>query len=217
VEWRLLVDVPPDELRRLLTIARRRSFTRGEVVFHEGDPADSLHLVVTGRFAARVGTPLGEATLLAIYGPGEAFGELALVSPPGARSATVSALEPAETRSVFRDDFARMRDQHPGIDRVLVALLADEIRDMNRRLLDAHYVDADKRVRRRLCDLATLYSREGAAATIPLTQEEIAELAGTSRATVNRVLREEEKHGAVELGRGRTVVLDVDEIARRAR
>ena len=92
------------------------------------------------------------------------------------------AIEAAETRSVFREDFDRLRKRHPGVDRVLVALLAEEIRQMNERLLEAHYVDAETRVRRRLGQLARLYDRDGTA-VIPLTQEEIAEIAGTSRAT----------------------------------
>jgi CRP-like cAMP-binding protein len=216
VQWRLLGDVPDDELQQLLTIARRRSFDRGEVVFHEGDPADSLHLVVSGRFAARIRTPLGDTTLLAIYGSGDAFGELALVSPPSNRSATVVALEAAETRSIFREDFERLRKRHPAVDRVMVSLLAERIREMNDRLLEAHYVDAETRVRRHLKQLATLYERNDTA-VIPLTQEEIAEIAGTSRATVNRVLREEERRGVIELKRGRTIVVDPSQLDRRTR
>jgi CRP-like cAMP-binding protein len=215
VQWRLLADVPDDELQQLLTIARRRPFDRGEVVFHEGDPADSLHLVVSGRFAARIRTPLGDTTLLAIYGPSDAFGELALVSP-SSRSATVVALEPAETRSIFREDFERLRKRHPAVDRVMVSLLSERIREMNERLLEAHYVDAETRVRRHLRQLSALYERNDTA-VIPLTQEEMAEIAGTSRATVNRVLREEERRGVIELKRGRTIVVDPEQLARRAR
>jgi CRP-like cAMP-binding protein len=216
VEWRLLADVPRDELQQVLAIARRRPFDRGEIVFHEGDPADSLHLVVSGRFAARIRTPLGDTTLLAIYGPGDAFGELALVSPPSSRSATVIALESAETRSIFREDFEGLRKRHPAVDRVLVGLLGERIRQMNERLLEAHYVDADTRVRHHLRELAALYDRDGIA-IIPLTQEEIAEIAGTSRATVNRVLREEERRGVIELRRGRTTVVDREQLGRRTR
>jgi CRP/FNR family transcriptional regulator, cyclic AMP receptor protein len=216
MQWRLLADVPSDELQQMLTIARRRPFDRGEVVFHEGDPADSLHLIVSGRFAARIRTPLGDTTLLAIYGAGDAFGELALVSPPSHRSATIIALEAAETRSVFREDFEALRKRHPGVDRVLVSLLADRIREMNERLLEAHYVDAETRVRRHLRQLAAVYERDGAS-VIPLTQEEIAEIAGTSRATVNRVLREEERRGVIELKRGRTRVVDPEQLTRRGR
>ena len=209
MEWRLLADVPPDELRQVLAIARRRTFDRSEVVFHDGDPADCLHLVVSGRFGVRVAAPHGDRVLLSVLGPGDAFGELALIAPER-RAATVSALEDGETWAVFRDDFAELRRRHPGVDRVLIALLAEQVRRADGRIVEAHHVDADTRVRRRLRELSTLYP----GGTIPLTQEEIAEMAGTSRATVNRVLREEEQRGTIELGRGRTIVRDVDALER---
>jgi CRP-like cAMP-binding protein len=66
MEWRLLEGVPGEEVRRLISVARRRTFERGEVVFHQGDPADSLHLVSKGRFAVRVTTPLGDEATNAI-------------------------------------------------------------------------------------------------------------------------------------------------------
>lgn len=215
--WNLLADVPPDELETVLAIARRRTFSRGEVVFHEGDPADSFHLVTRGRFAARLRTRLGDTALLSIVGAGEAFGELALVGEPCARSTTVIALEPAETRAVYGPDFARLRHDHPAIDSVLVALLAEQVRRLSQRVLEAYYVDAEARVRLQLRDLAKTYGGDEPAppVTVPLTQEDIAGLAGTSRATVNRVLREEERRGSIALGRGRTVVLDIDAIGRR--
>lgn len=216
-EWPLLASVPDEELRTVLTVARRRTFDRGEVVFHRGDPADTLHLVTRGHFAARIVTPRGDAAILDVHGPGDAFGELALAAPEGHRSATVAALEAAETRSIHRDDFARLRDRHPGVTAMLVALLAERVRQASVRLVEAHYVDAETRVRRRVLDLLRVYEDGGGGLEVPLTQEELAELAGTSRATVNRVLREEERRGTVALRRGRTVVLDRDGLARRAR
>jgi CRP-like cAMP-binding protein len=216
VEWRLFADVPADELRQVLTIARRRTFARGEVVFHRDDPADTLHLIVKGRFVAHISTPLGEHATLSVFGPGETFGELALVSPGSRRSATVSALEAAETRSVHAPDFSRLVDEHPGVHVVLTSLIAERLRRANELLVEALYVPADKRVLRRLCDLAALYG-DGGPVTIPLRQEDIADLAGTSRETVNRVLREEQARGTLELGRGRTTVRDPGALARRAR
>jgi CRP-like cAMP-binding protein len=218
VEWPLLADVPPEDVRQVLQIARRRTFGRGEVVFHRDDPADSLHLIVKGRFAVRITTPLGDTALLAVHGPGEAFGELALLSSDARRSATVAALEEAETRSVYRDDFARLQRRYPSVNSVLVALLAEELRRMNERIVEAHYLDADTRVRRRLLELARLYGRDQETEVlIPLTQEELAEMAGTSRATVNRVLREEEKRGLIELLRGKTRLLDLPKLGKRIR
>jgi CRP/FNR family transcriptional regulator, cyclic AMP receptor protein len=204
MEWQLFADVPAEALRRLLSIARRRTFGRGEVVFHRGDPANALHLIVGGRFAVAITTPLGDTAMLAVRGPGDAFGELALVSGgESTRSATVTALEPAETRSVFRDDFDRLRREHPAVDAVLAAILAERVRRLSDRLTEAYYVSADERVLRRLAELAEVYG-----GVVPLPQEALAELAGTSRATVNRVLRDEERRGRIQLGRARIVVLD---------
>ena len=213
VEWPLLADLPAEDVRRLLSIARRRTFARGEVVFHRDDPADSLHLVVRGRFGARVLTPLGDSVLVDVLGPGQSFGELALLLPDARRSATVEALEAGETRSVFRDDFAALQREHTGVKDVLLRLLAEQLRRSTDRVVEAYHVDAETRVRRRLLELAATYV-DG---VVPLTQEDIAAMAGTSRATVNRVLRDEEKAGVVALARGRTTVLDAADLGRRCR
>jgi CRP-like cAMP-binding protein len=213
VKWALLEGVPEDDVRALLSIARRRKFARGEVVFHENDPADTLHLVDKGRFGVRTQTALGDTAILAVLGPGDMFGELALLEGEEPRSATVSALEPAETRSVHRMDFERLRREHPETASVIIGILSGQVRRLTRHLLDALYVPADKRVLRRLVEVAALYD-DG---VVPLTQEDLAGLAGTSRATVNRVLRDEEARGTVKLGRGRTNVLDADALAARGR
>jgi CRP/FNR family transcriptional regulator, cyclic AMP receptor protein len=213
MEWRLLADVPEEDVRELLQVARRRSFSRGEIVFHRDDPGDSLHLIVQGRFAIRVMTPLGDTATIAVRGPGESFGEMALVTEEARRTATVAALEAGETRAVYRDDFERIRRTHPTVTQALFAFLVNEVRMLNGRLLEALYIPADKRVLRRLLELTELYPSDD----IPLTQEELAQLAGTSRATVNQVLRREEERGAVELQRGRTLVVDREALAKRAR
>jgi len=217
VEWPLLADLPAEDVRELLAIARRRTFDKGEVVFHRDDPAESLHLIVRGRFAARVVTAVGDSVLLDVLGPGQAFGELALLLPGERRSATVSALEDGETRSVFRDDFARLQRSHPGVKDVLLRLLAEQVRRTSDRIVEAHHVDADTRVRRRLCELGETYRDGDDVPVVPLTQDDLAAMAGASRATVNRVLREEEKRGAVVLRRGRVTLLDIAELERRCR
>jgi CRP-like cAMP-binding protein len=217
VDWPLLAGLPTEDVRELLSVARRRTFSRGEVVFHRDDLAESLHFVVRGRFAARVTTPTGDSVLLDVIRPGEAFGELALLLPESRRSATVSALEDGETRSVYRDDFARLQRSHPGVKDILLRLLAEELRRASERIVEAHYVDAETRVRRRVCELAVSYGDGGEEPVVPLTQEDLAAMAGTSRATVNRVLREEEKRGSVALARGRVVVVDAAALGSRCR
>jgi CRP-like cAMP-binding protein len=216
IDAQLFRGLPEAELRRLVAVARRRRFDHGEVVFHRGDPADSVHLVVKGRFAARVVTQRGDSVMVAIHGPGEAFGELALVDPEP-RSTTVTTVETGETLAIGRDDFDRVRREYPDVNQVLVQLLAARVRSASDRLLEAIFVPAETRVLRRLLDLVEDYGQRGAETPIALTQEDIAALAATSRATANRVLRAEQQRGTLRLARGQTVVLDAADIARRAR
>jgi CRP/FNR family transcriptional regulator, cyclic AMP receptor protein len=217
VRWKLLESVPPEEVTELLSIARRRRFARNEIVFHRGDPADSLHLVSKGRFAIRLTTPVGDTVTLAIRGVGDNFGEMALIENGAKRSATVAAIEDAETFAVYRHDFDALRRRHAGIDEMLIAFLAGEVRFLNERLLDVLFSPVEKRVRRRLVELAKLYPNESGRHQIMLTQEELAELAGASRSKVNRMLREEQQAGTIELQRGKLVVVDLAALEKRAR
>jgi CRP-like cAMP-binding protein len=108
--------------------------------------------------------------------------------------------------------FAELRTREPGLTDLLVVMLTARVRQLNDRLLEALYVPADTRLLRRVLELTELYGE-----VIPLTQEDLAGLAGATRATVNRVLRREEKDGTVLLGRGRLTILDGQALARRAR
>ena len=217
MEWALLAGVPAEEVRELLQIARRRRFARNEVVFHRDDPGDSLHLIQKGRFAVQVMTPLGDVATIAVRGPGESFGEMALIAEEPRRSATVTALEDAETFAVYRAEFEQLRQHRPDVDRFLFRFVVGEVRNLTERLLEALYLPVDKRVLRRLVDLAALYHGHGDDVVIALTQEVIAELAGATRSTVNQILRDEERRGTIKLERGKTRILDLDQLTRRAR
>ncbi|MBJ7518109.1 MAG: Crp/Fnr family transcriptional regulator [Solirubrobacteraceae bacterium] len=210
MEWKILEGVPEEDVQRVLDMARRRTFRKGEIVFHEGDPGDTLHLVRSGRFAVKVSTQYADEAILAVLRSGDIFGELALLSPGAPRSATVVALEAGETMSVHQLDFGRLRREQPGVGDVLISVLSTQVRRLSRHLLEALYTPADTRVRRRVLELVDIYAGDDPSlpTTIPLTQDDLADLAGTSRATVNRVLREDEARGIVELGRGRTLVVD---------
>lgn len=214
---RLLQGLPEEDARRVIATAGRRTFARGEVVFHEGDAANSLHVIMKGRVAVRTATPLGDTATLAVLGPGDTFGELALLSPDEVRTASVIALEPTETTTIDREGFTALRKEHPAVTDMLVSLLAAQVRRLSVRLLEAHFVSADTRVLRRLLELTQAYGEGADGTVIPLTQEDVAGLAGTTRATVNRVLREEQGRGTVELARGKITVVDPIALARRAR
>ena len=198
----------------MLAAARRRRYGRRETLWHEGDPGDTLHLIDSGRIAIRVGTPLGDTATVTVLGPGDVLGELALLEgTAGRRSASAVALERTETLVLHHGAFDDLRREHPTVERFLGAVLAEQGRRLTAHLVDALYVPAETRVARRLLELDAIYD----GGDIALTQEDVATLAGTSRATVNRVVGELETAGAVELRRGRIKVLDGVALERKAR
>ncbi|TQS46295.1 Crp/Fnr family transcriptional regulator [Cryptosporangium phraense] len=221
MEWSTLSMISDKERRELLAVARRRKFRRNEVLFHEGDPANSLHLIESGHVSVRVTTDAGDSVTLAIAGPGETVGELALLEADpskAVRSATVTALEGCETLSLQRDRFDALRQQYPPMDRVLAQLLANQVRRLNGRLLEFLYLPADKRVLRRLANLARAYDDgQTRPVAVPLTQEVIASLAGTSRPTTNQALRAVEEAGIIAIGRSKIEILNPAALVRKAR
>lgn len=196
---------------RVLRAGRRRHFARGETLVRYGDPADALYLVDRGRVAVRVLTPQGDQVILNVLGPGTVFGELALIDPRARRTATVTALEACQTIALQRSQFESLRAADPQVDRFLVAALAAQVARLSEHLLEMLFVPAHLRVIRRLLVLA----EEFADAPIPVTQEELGFMSGTTRPTVNEVLRDLERQGAVRLSRGRIKVLDAPGLQRR--
>jgi CRP/FNR family transcriptional regulator, cyclic AMP receptor protein len=210
-----LLDALPDRERELiLAKSRPRRFARGEVVFHEGDPGDSLHLIVKGRLAVRISTPGGEMVILNVLSPGQFFGELALLrrDPPLQRTATVTALETSETLWIPGTAFTAVRQQHPGVEQLLTEILAERVEALSRRLIETLYLSVDRRVYLRLAELAAIYRDGDGPVTIPLSQDVLAEVAGASRPTVNQALQKLAAQHIVALARGRIEVLRPDEL-----
>jgi len=216
MDWPVLASVPAEDRRRLVATLRRRAYRRDEVIFHQGDPADTLHLVAAGHVSVRVTLPGGEFVIVVLFGPGDAFGETALVGGPRPRGGTVIALDPCETLSLGRDQFERLRASYPGVNRFLVELLSARVQKLNGQLLEALYVPAERRVLRRLLDLCQMYGGDGQHIVIPVTQETLASLAGTTRPTANQVLGRLAARQLVEVSRGQIAVLNLGELHRRA-
>ena len=216
VAWPLLQKLPEDEQRRVLAACRRRSFSRGEVLFHEGDIADSVHALTEGHAAVGVTTASGDVATLTVVGPGATFGDVALIAHPPIRSATVTALEPCTTLSLRGPAFEALRREHPEVERFLLETLADEVRRLTTQLVEALYVPAERRVLRRLLDLACLYDEGHEQPLIPVTQSMLASMAGTSRVTTNQVLNRAHDRGCLRLTRGRIQILDRRALARLA-
>ncbi|HEX6055848.1 MAG TPA: Crp/Fnr family transcriptional regulator [Intrasporangium sp.] len=216
MKWQLLQELSDEDRRAVLSRARRRTFSRGEVLFHEGDPADTVHFVAEGRVMARRTTELGDSVAFRVIGPGRVLGDVTVVSADQRRSSTIVALEPTTTLVLTFTEFRALCEEHPGIQLLLATLLAARVKRLSNHLLEALFVPSDRRVVGRLLDLCEQYGDEGAVGVaIPLTQADIAELAGATRPTVNRVLRALAAEGLVRLARGRIFVVDPTRLSHR--
>jgi CRP-like cAMP-binding protein len=213
MEFELLAGLADGDRRALLATAVRRRFARGEVVFHEGDLGDTFHLIAKGRIAVRVSTPDGDVATLTVLGAGAGFGEQAILDRESRRSATAVALEATETLTLTKAAFDDLRTRHADVANVLVAHLAQRVLALSDQLVEALYLSAEKRVLRRVLDLDELYG----GVAVPVTQEQIASMAGTARPTANRVLQAAADEGLVALTRGRIEVVDREGLVRRSR
>lgn len=207
MDWVILRSLDDDERRAVLSRSTRRRFRNGDTLFHQGDLGDSVHLLERGHVAIRVLSPRGTAVTLDVLVPGSSFGEQALLDPASRRTATAVAIGQVETRTLGADSFAELQRRHPAVTMVLVELLAAQVRRLSDQLLDAHTMGADERVLKQLARLAASFG-DGHTANIPITQEDLASLAGTTRPTANRALQALVDDGTVVLGRGRIEVVD---------
>jgi CRP-like cAMP-binding protein len=215
-QMELIEGLTAAQTQQVISACRRHRFARREVIFHEGDQANAVHMIVSGHVGIRLGTPGGDAVTIDVMGPGRIFGELALLGSPSTRTATAIALDPTETRSLSASAFTTLRHQHPEVTDALFAILLRRFRRQDDLLTEALYVPVDQRLLRRLADLAEIYSDGPPPVTIPLTHNDLAGLTGTTRESVTRLLRRLATRGTVALARGRIILLDPDEIRRQA-
>lgn len=201
--------------RAVLQTMVRRTYHKGETLFHEGESGNQFYVIERGRVAIRVSTALGDVVTLTVLGPGESFGEQALLDDSATRTASAVAVEPLEVRTLHRQHFDELRRKHAAVDRLLVELLAAQVRRLTAQLLEALYLPVDRRMMRRLADLAALYGTSGEI-DIPLRQDDLASMAGTTRPTANRILRKLQDSGLITLRKGHIQILDVESLARRA-
>jgi CRP-like cAMP-binding protein len=216
VDFPVLAVLDPEDRARLLADLRRREFGRNEVLVHEGDPADSMHLIAKGRVLVTLMNPNAERVDVAILGPGKCFGELSMLNRPERRTSTITAIEPTETLILRRDHLDLLRRRYPSIDRLIAELLAEQIHRLGTELLDVLFVPAHRRVIRRIVDLCTEFDDGTRPIEIPLSQKTLSGLAGTTRPTVNQVLQELTARNHIKLARGRIIVCDLEALRRRA-
>ncbi|MGJ9423117.1 Crp/Fnr family transcriptional regulator [Aeromicrobium sp. CF3.5] len=195
------------------------SLRRGEILFNEGDDGNQLYVVIEGKIKLGRTSPDGRENLLAILGPGQMFGELSFFDP-GPRSATATAVTDVEMKSLGHEALIPVLEAHPVVAQALLNQLAGRLRRTNEVVGDLVFSDVPGRVAKALLDLASRFGRradDGIHVNHDLTQEELAQLVGASRETVNKALADFASRGWLRLEPRSVVILDLERLQRRSR
>ncbi|MDH6198632.1 CRP/FNR family cyclic AMP-dependent transcriptional regulator [Mycobacterium frederiksbergense] len=210
--------VSPDAVAALVRQLVPVTVNRGRAVFTEGEPGDTLYIITAGKVKIGRKSVDGRDSLLALMGPSDMFGELAIFDP-GPRTSTVTALTEVQAVMMSRSVLQSWIADRPEIAEQLLRVLARRLRRTNDNLSDLIFTDVPGRVAKQLLHLAQRFgSREGDALRVDheLTQEEIAQLVGSSRETVNKALSDFAQRGWIRV-QGKSILIDNSErLARRA-
>ena len=193
--------------------------SKGQTLFKEGDAGDRLFVVVEGQLKLGTSSGDGRENLLSILGPGDMFGELSLFDP-GPRTATATAVTDARVLALANDQVIGWVTAHPQVSLQLLKRLARRLRRTNEVLADLVFADVPGRVAKAIMDLGERFGTkkdDGLHVNHELTQEELAQLVGASRETVNKALADFAGRGWVRLEPRAVVVLDYERLSKRGR
>ncbi len=214
----IFAGLDPGDAHRVIDSLPAIHVARGDILFHEGEPGDSLYVIRSGAVKLGLRSSDGRENLLAILGPGELLGELSLFDP-GMRTATATVISDAVVLQMGHDELARWLATTPAVAEHLLRSLARRMRRTNEALADLVFTDVPGRVAKALLDLATRFGQntdDGIRVAHGLTQEELAQLVGASRETVNKALADFTARGWLRR-EGRTIVLlEPERLGRRS-
>ena len=215
----LFAALDDEAARALMESMASSHLERGDILFREGDQGDRIYVIGEGKIKLGRSSVDGRENLLAILGPGEMFGELSLFDP-GPRTATATAIAATQLIDLGHEDLDSFLLGRPAVAANLLAALARRLRRTNEALADLVFTDVPGRVAKALLDLSTRFGRpadEGILVAHELTQEELAQLVGASRETVNKALADFASRGWIKLEARAVVLTDVERLRRRAR
>ncbi|WP_171715581.1 Crp/Fnr family transcriptional regulator [Metallococcus carri] len=215
----LFAALTDDDAEALLASMQSRTIHRGEELFHEGEKGESLYVITDGKVKLGRTSPDGRENLLAILGTGEMLGELSLFDP-GPRTATATAVANTELVGLGHEAMADFLKTRPEVAMTMLGALARRLRRTNEALGDLVFTDVPGRVAKALIDLSQRFGQpvdDGVLVGHDLTQEELAQLVGASRETVNKALADFSARGWIKLEARAVTLLDVERLQRRAR
>ena len=215
----LFGDLDDRAQARIAEIAIHRRYRKGSVLFVQGEQAERCFAIVSGAVKISAYHPDGREAVLAVLGPGDVFGELALFDQ-SPRSADATAMEDSELLSIDAKGLHEAISENPKLGLTMLRVLAERLRQSNEAFQDIAFFDVPGRVARRLADLADAHGRdasEGILIDFALSQESLAQMVGATRESVNKALALLKRRGLVARVGKRYVVSDVARLRERAK
>jgi len=218
----LFEGLSAEQLAKVAALAEVRKYAIRSIVVSQGEPANALFVIAKGRLKVSASGTDGRDTVLGIMAEAEVFGEIALLDG-GPRSATCTALEPCELIAIDRAQFMELLLASPGIAVKLLQVLAARLRRLSQRSEDAAFLDVPSRLARSLLDLATRFGERrrppdsGIFITLKLSQQELGDLVGATRESVNKHINDWMRQGILLQENGRMIISDIDSVRRLAR
>ncbi len=204
----LFSSLDEKELDLLLGATTTKQLKAKETLFRKGDPGNQLYGILTGSLKVMATGADGKDVLFTLMGPGEVIGEISILDG-GERSASAAAVEATELLTLHRRELIPFLERHPLATIGLASVLAARVRRLSERAEDRQTMPLPGRMAKRLIALSEQYGKYpivGGPVEIRLPQQDLADLVGTTRESVNKLLRAWEEQGIVELGRGRVVL-----------
>jgi len=207
----MFADLGVDELQRLSNLCHTQHLAPGEVLFQKGDRGDALFGVRRGQIRIETGAPDGSRLTLNFMGPGDLFGEVAVLDGES-RTADATAGEPTELFVLRRDAFLDFLEREPKVTIKIMMLLCQRIRWQSERMEESVLQPLQVRLARRLCALAVDFGAE-----VHISQEQLGVFVGAARESVNRQLQGWRKDGILDLQRGRILLHNLTRLTAIAR
>lgn len=209
----LLQSLSDAELKTIAALSTRRRVRARETVVQQSEPGNELFVLMTGHLKVVSTDPEGRDAGLNVMGPGEVFGEVALLDG-GPRSATIVALEPCELLVIRREHWLRFLRESPDTAVQLLGVLAARLRKLTERAEDIAFLRVGERLAKTLAALASSYGDKQPDGSIRLalrmSQQEMGDLVGATRESANKQIRAWEAEGLVRQDHGHLIILDIE-------
>lgn len=207
-------------LDQLATKLHRRRFEHDQIIFHKNDPGSTLYIIISGKVKIALPSSEGEHVLVALLSTGDFFGELSLLDGE-ARSATAIAAEDTDILTLDRDDLLLYLSENPKASTVILSELSLRLRRTDELLGDAAFCNLSTRLSKRILDLSSRYGQPDengkTRINMRLRQQDLADMVGATRESVNKTLKTYKQKALIDLTRGYLTILDDEGLRRSAR